>query len=285
MLSARRNGQNRSSGASLPQNRTFECEDLADFCARLKDALNAAKDALVVVERVIQKYAHQDRPAVEQVLAYPGEASADQPFMQELFDNGSVRDKSAKGEATEAAPAMRGEQQGEPRSVKKDEPRGEPQQREQSAKKVEQQGEAKFREGRAAGRAETGAPQGEPSSEKGEQQGEAALEGGSVKTSRGGVPEGKAALEVGSVKASGGVAEAALEGDSVKASRGVAPEGEAALGCGSVKTIRGVAPKGDAAPEGDSVKASRGVAEAARRRSFRMINSFLMHCSVQNACI
>ena len=47
---------------------------------------------------------------------------------------GSVRDKSAKGEATEAAPAMRGEQQGE----------------------------AKFREGRAAGRAETGAPQGEP---------------------------------------------------------------------------------------------------------------------------
>jgi hypothetical protein len=30
--------------------------------------------------------AHQDRPAVDQVLAYPGEASADQPFMQELFD-------------------------------------------------------------------------------------------------------------------------------------------------------------------------------------------------------
>jgi hypothetical protein len=72
--------------ASLPQNRTFECEDPADF-AQLKDALNAAKDALVVVERVIQKYAPQDKPAAEQVLAYPGEASADQPFMQELFDN------------------------------------------------------------------------------------------------------------------------------------------------------------------------------------------------------
>ena len=211
--------------ASLPQNRTFECEDPADFCAQLlKDALNAVKDALVVVERVIQKNTPQDKPAVEQVLAYPGVASADQPFMQELFDNwdaqkiahsvaeaalgrpapgswvwltrvtaqsraerslvgqdsgvwawtssdaaknadgatGSVRDKSAKGEATEAAPAMRGEQQGEPRSVKKDEPLGEPRQREQSAKKEEQQGEAKFREGRAAGRAETGAPQGEP---------------------------------------------------------------------------------------------------------------------------
>jgi hypothetical protein len=61
---------------------------------------------------------------------------------------GGVRDKSAKGEATEAAPSMRGEQQGEPRSVKKDEPRGELQQREQIAKKGEQQGEAKFREGR-----------------------------------------------------------------------------------------------------------------------------------------
>jgi hypothetical protein len=74
--------------ASLPQNRTFECEDPADFCAQLlKDALNAVKDALVVVERVIQKNTPQDKPAVEQVLAYPGEASADQPFMQELFAN------------------------------------------------------------------------------------------------------------------------------------------------------------------------------------------------------
>jgi hypothetical protein len=74
--------------ASLPQNRTFECEDPADFCAQLlKDALNAVKDALVVVERVIQKNTPQDKPAVEQVFAYPGEASADQPFMQELFAN------------------------------------------------------------------------------------------------------------------------------------------------------------------------------------------------------
>jgi len=181
------------------------------------------KDALVVVERVIQKNTPQDKPAVEQVLAYPGEASADQPFMQELFDNwdakkiahsvaeaalgrpapgswvwvtrvtaqsraerslvgqdsgvwawtssdaaknadgatGSVRDKSAKGEATKAAPAMRGEQQGEPRSVKKDEPLGEPRQREQSAKKEEQQGEAKFREGRAAGQSSAGGRFGE----------------------------------------------------------------------------------------------------------------------------
>jgi hypothetical protein len=37
--------------ASLPQNRTFECEDPADFCAQLQDALNAAKDALAVVEK------------------------------------------------------------------------------------------------------------------------------------------------------------------------------------------------------------------------------------------
>ena len=58
--------------ASLPQNRTFECGDPADFYAQLKDALNAAKDALVVVERVIQKYALQDKPAVEQVSCVPG---------------------------------------------------------------------------------------------------------------------------------------------------------------------------------------------------------------------
>jgi len=88
MLSARRNGQNRSSGARryLRIGR-LSARIRRTFFAKIKDALNAAKDALVVVERVIQKYAPQDKPAAEQVLAYPGEASADQPFMQELFDN------------------------------------------------------------------------------------------------------------------------------------------------------------------------------------------------------
>jgi hypothetical protein len=37
--------------ASLLQNQTSECEDPADFRAQLQDALNAAKDELVVVER------------------------------------------------------------------------------------------------------------------------------------------------------------------------------------------------------------------------------------------
>jgi hypothetical protein len=43
---------------------------------------------------MIQKYAHQDMLAEEQVLAYPGEVSADQLFMQEL--NATKRRVGAK---------------------------------------------------------------------------------------------------------------------------------------------------------------------------------------------
>ena len=89
--------------ASLPQNRTLGCEDRADIRAQLQDSIRAAKDALVLaesrllmVERAVQEYARQDMRAGEQVIAYPGEASTAQPFLQDFFDNWDAEKSQAR---------------------------------------------------------------------------------------------------------------------------------------------------------------------------------------------
>ena len=122
---------------------------------------------------------------------------------------------------------------------------------------------------------------------------EAALDGVSMKASRGGAPDeegeetkGEAALEVGSVKTSRCMAaeEAALEGSSMKASRGVASEEKevaeekSALKGGSVTACRGMAPEEEEEEEEEEeaeeeaaldcglVQTSGGVQEEARQK-------------------
>ena len=80
--------------ASIPQNRTLGCEDRAESHAQLQDVIHAAQEAIVLAGkrllavnhalqeqvrqdmRALQEQARQDMRAGEQVIAYPGEASA-----------------------------------------------------------------------------------------------------------------------------------------------------------------------------------------------------------------
>jgi len=80
--------------ASIPQNRTLGCEDRAESHAQLQDVIHAAQEAIVLAlkrllavkralqeqvrqdMRALQEQARQDMRAGEQVIAYPGKASA-----------------------------------------------------------------------------------------------------------------------------------------------------------------------------------------------------------------